>query len=208
MKKLLWSNPKDLSIVINLLQSENLLLGTSDTVLGLLVKASYNGAQQLNAIKERKGKPYILLVARYEDIYRYIDTTILRKGLVNVMQKYWPGPLTLILPVKNDAPDYMKAENGTIAFRVPDHEELRTAVAQVGLLFSTSANKSGQPVPFNISDVHEDIISKVAAYVHQEGKDGVVIPSTIIDCSTDIPKVIRSGVVPVDEILQYLQNNQ
>jgi L-threonylcarbamoyladenylate synthase len=124
-------------------------------------------------------------------------------------ERFWPGKLTLILPVKaSGLPDELIGIERTLAVRVPNHECcLRLISVCGGSLIGTSANISGQSPFTNSGDPSLLELAKEADYFVSGrcGEGG--ISSTIVDASRDDSiRVIREGAVPRDIILSYLEN--
>src|SRR5581483_12056785 len=142
-KNLLWSKGSDRQLIVNQLQDGNVVLGTSDTVLGLLADTTARGTSLINEIKGRDRKPYIILIESKEKASYFVEQSDLTH-YQKLLDSCWPGPLTLIFRAKANLPDYIKGINGTVALRVPKHEGLLAILGQFNGLFSTSANLSGQ----------------------------------------------------------------
>lgn len=196
-----WNNASDLFRLVQLLQAGKLVVGTSDTVLGLLGIVSKEVFDQLNHIKGRAGKPYIVLIRSF-DYLKIYTKDIPSDSVRNMLQTCWPGPLTVILPAKDSLPDYMQSASKTIALRVPDHKGLHVVMDKVGPLFSTSANRAGNPVPNKLSDVNDEIMKEIAGCV-DEKRTFISLPSTIVDCTGSKPKIIREGAVSTEVIQSF-----
>lgn len=205
MRTLLWGNHATIDLLKNELRQGRVVLGDGDTVLGLLADVSEEGVAQLNHIKSRSKKPYLVLVHDYKKALKFIqydESKLLQtEKLMNIC---WPGPVTIIFRAKSDLPDFMKAADGTIALRVPKHDGLLQLLAHFDGLFSTSANSSGDPVPSSIEQVNDDIMHSVACIVlnNEYGSaQSAAIPSTIIDCTGDQLVVVRQGAFSVDALM-------
>src|SRR5579871_4426196 len=149
-KKGYWTDDSFVLAVATALKQGRVVVGTSDTVIGLLAEVSLAGFQALNAIKQRQEKPYLLLLASTQQVHDYSNQA-LTPALRTLMQHCWPGPLTLIMRARKNLPAYMTASDGTIALRVPHHAGLLRLLRQSGALFSTSANVTGQAVPVTLA---------------------------------------------------------
>jgi tRNA threonylcarbamoyl adenosine modification protein (Sua5/YciO/YrdC/YwlC family) len=132
----------------------------------------------------------------YVDIKNYIFVK-------NIMKKYWPGPLTIIFKAKASVPDYMKGHDGTIAFRIPCHEKIRSLVAKTGPLFSTSANLTQEPVPNKFEDISDIISENVECFVGTNQEINIQ-PSTIIDCSSGKLIMVREGSLSKVDLIEAL----
>ena len=179
----------------------NAILSECDTVLGLFTLATQDGFRKLNEIKDRKGKPYLMVISSPEEIKKFSHCNF-DEHLQRLINYCWPGPLTLILKAKEDAPDYLKSTEGTIAIRVPKHEFLLNLLKATGPLFSTSANIAGQPVPGSLKDVASSILDQATVVIANDTDVGSsAVPSTILDCSSPNKIIlIREGAYDVDTL--------
>jgi len=200
VKIVYWCEGKTIDCLKKKLQSENIIIGSSDTVFGLLANISREGFKKLNAIKQRSNKSYLVLIANKMCLKHFVDANnLLQMG--KFVDLCWPGPVTLIFKAKQSVPDFMKSKQGTIALRVPDHAGLQKLLPHFTGLFSTSANISGNPIPRTIEEVDERIIKQVAcAVIDKKEKRVALLPSTIIDCSGDHITIVREGAYPTDEL--------
>ena len=201
VKMVYWSVQKTIDYLIKKLQAENVIIGDSDTVLGLLAMVSKEGFKKLNKIKQRENKPYLILIPNKMQLVHFIDTDNLLSSVKKLIDHCWPGPVTLIFNAKQSVPDFMKSKQGRIALRVPDHAGLQKLLTHFTGLFSTSANISGNPIPHTIKELDERIVKQVPCVViDKKEKSAVSLPSTIIDCSGDRITVVRKGAYPIDEL--------
>jgi L-threonylcarbamoyladenylate synthase len=116
-----------------------------------------------------------------------------------------PGPYTLVLP--NPARRYRwltGSRPDTIGVRVPDLPEVtRNVLVRVGAVMATSANRSGGPDPRRLEDVPEEIRGACGAVI--DGGELPGIASTVIDCTSEEPTILREGAVPAAEALERLR---
>ena len=205
VKIVYWCEGKTIDFIKKRLQFENIIIGSSDTVFGLLANVSREGFKKLNAIKQRFNKPYLVLIANKMCLNHFVDVNNLLQ-----MEKFinfcWPGPVTLIFKAKQSVPDFMKSKKGTIALRVPDHTGLQKLLPHFIGLFSTSANIGGNPIPRTIEEIDERIVKQIACVVLDKKEKRVgSLPSTIIDCSGDRIIVVREGAYPIDELRKKME---
>jgi len=219
--QLYWNKKNDRDILKDSFLQNLVGLGTSDTVLGLLAPLTRQGCVSLNTIKGRERKPYIVLIGSHHQIKQFCVISAPMEPIINcLIEKCWPGPLTLICKARQDLPDYLVSQEGTIALRVPQHAGLLSLLSdpEIPGLFSTSANKAGEPVPERLQDVHPQLLTMVDHYI-LDAQEKVIsetpvitettkkteksLPSTILDCSKDEGIfVIREGAYSVDTIKQ------
>ncbi|HEX4069140.1 MAG TPA: Sua5/YciO/YrdC/YwlC family protein, partial [Candidatus Babeliales bacterium] len=154
MKPLFWDNPETVDYVARQLYAGKVVLAEGDTVLGLLADLSAQGRAHLDALKNRSKKPYLILIGAAEKAFDFIEVA---EGKIfqieKLINKCWPGPVTLIFKAKTSVPAYSMSEDGTVALRVPDHAGLLQLLSHFDGLFSTSANNSGQQVPNTVPEV-------------------------------------------------------
>jgi len=206
VKMVYWSVQKTIDYLIKKLQTENIIIGDSDTVLGLLAIVSKEGFEKLNKIKQRENKPYLIIIANKAQLAHFIDTDSLLPPVKKLIDHCWPGPVTLIFKAKQSVPDFMKSKQGRIALRVPDHVGLQKLLTHFTGLFSTSANISGNPIPHTIKELDERIVKQVPCLViDKKEKSAATLPSTIIDCSGDHITVVREGAYPIDELRKVIE---
>ena len=204
-KILYWDDPSDRQKLTKSLQNSNISIGDSDTVIGLLGGVTQKSFDRLNTIKFRSEQPYLLVVESYMKLDCFVDAHFCG-GLKDLVARCWPGPLTIIFSARKELPDFVKSADGKIAVRVPDHEGLLSILASFDGLFSTSANIAGQPVPCSIDEVEESILDSSEYIILDRGREGdrVCVPSTIIDCSGEMVKLVREGAYPVQKIEEIL----
>jgi L-threonylcarbamoyladenylate synthase len=170
----------------------------TDTVYGL-------GADPFNIspiikLFEVKGrdsnKAIAVLIGDLNQIEQITDSfTPLARKLV---EKFWPGGLTVIVPKRHDIPDLLSS-NGTIGIRMPNHPIALRLLNEFGPLATTSANISGKTNPLNAVDVHIQLNSRVPLILDGGNCFGG-IPSTVVDCTGEKPVVLRAGAIPTEQI--------
>ena len=117
--------------------------------------------------------------------------------------QFWPGALTLVVPRAQGLPAALGGGD-TIAVRVPDHPALRSFIAACGgLIAATSANLSGQPDAVNAQQVANYLGQHVAVVV-DGGETAGSVPSTVVDCTSDPPRILRQGALHTDSLMRAL----
>jgi len=193
-----WATSQGRELFTGLLKEGKIILGPSDTVLGLYGFPSQNAVLALNKLKNRCQKPYILLVKDYGVACTYAEIGQLEPYKA-LLEKYWPGPLTVIVKAKKDLPSWIMSQEKTIALRVPQHNQLQILLSEIPAFFSTSANKAGEPVPLCISQVDVDILNQVNGIVIDSSAKQNNEPSTIIDITSGQLKLIRQGACALEQ---------
>jgi L-threonylcarbamoyladenylate synthase len=199
-KKIYWGSPQSKQALAAAFAQNKAVLAESDTVWGLLIPAVSAGAKELDGLKYRRDKPYLVLMGSLEAVEQVAHFP--PNGSYELAKKAWPGPLTLLLPllrVSQSLTCFVGQATEIIGIRVPDHEPLRQAAAQYGGLFSTSANISGEPVPTRLEDIPASIRAEVGAIIYNDPNyTPHTQPSTIVDCSGETLKIIRHGAYKVN----------
>ena len=117
---------------------------------------------------------------------------------------FWPGALTLILPVADGLSLDLGEMKGKIAVRMPAREDLVELISIVGPLAATSANLSGVATPGSVKEIRSQLGDGVAVYL-DGGPAGADVPSTIVDVARWRPKVVREGAISKVDIENVLR---
>lgn len=177
----------------------------TDTVYGIGVSALDNQAiLRLFRVKRRSQEKAIpILAADFEDVGML--TRHLNPPTRKLMEAFWPGPLTLVLEGKEDLPPALSPDP-TVGVRIPDHTLARELLRATGPLATSSANLSGM----------ESAQTARAVMLQLEGQielilDGGETPgeqaSTVVDCTSEPPRVLRQGPISGQEIMNRWQDN-
>jgi len=199
MKKILWDDRHELPMLVRSLQQGHVLAGSSDTVLGLLAAVNPEGFARLNTIKGRTQKPYVVLIGDKSKVNIFAQTP-LASTVQRLVDQCWPGPLTIVLKAKAGLPAHLQSADGTIALRVPQHAGLLAILAHCDGLFSTSANKAGEPVALTIDELDKDILQAIEYLIVERDAQVRTAPSTIIDCSTASVRIVRPGAYSPEQL--------
>ena len=201
-----WSHfSQESDRLIATLKQSRIVVCDTDTVAGLLGNVTTQAFTALGAIKEREKKPYLLLVGSKEKLLYFVDQSDLDKIQI-VIEQCWPGPLTLIFKAKSGVPAFLLSAEGTIAVRIPKHAGLLDVLTHFDALFSTSANKSGAPTPESVFAIDSSILAHVDMVIANDTVEGLVaVPSTILDCSGDVVRVVREGAFSILELEKLMQ---
>ncbi|MED4464411.1 L-threonylcarbamoyladenylate synthase [Metabacillus fastidiosus] len=172
----------------------------TETVYGLGANAQSDEA--VKKIYEAKGRPsdnpLIVHIASFEQV-DYIVQSVPNYAKV-LMETFWPGPLTLILPKKGQLSKYVTAGLNTVAVRMPNHPLALALIKEANVpVAAPSANLSGKPSPTKAQHVYNDLKDKIAGIVNG-GATGVGLESTVLDCTTDIPTILRPGGITREQL--------
>jgi L-threonylcarbamoyladenylate synthase len=189
---------------IEVLRAGGIVAMPTDTVYGVGVALDApDGLPRLFAAKDRPlDRAIVLLVA---DIEQAGGVGVLSPAARVLAESFWPGGLTLVLARAPAArlPSALTAGAATVGVRIPDHDCPRALARALGPLPVTSANLSGQPDARDSSGVLAQLGSRIDL-VLDGGPARGGIPSTVVDCSTGQPRVLRVGAVGSTEIAAAL----
>ncbi|MFC5793771.1 L-threonylcarbamoyladenylate synthase [Thalassorhabdus alkalitolerans] len=116
------------------------------------------------------------------------------------MNAFWPGPLTLILPKTEQVSEKVTGGLSTVAVRMPDHPVAQAVIKAAGVpVAAPSANRSGRPSPTTAEHVRHDLDGRIAGII-DGGPTGYGLESTVVDCTRDVPMILRPGGVTREEL--------
>ena len=179
----------------------SLIIYPTDTVYGL--GAVITNEQSINNVYLAKSRsfssPLIALLSsvdKVEEVAYVSDKNLLKK----LAKAFWPGALTVILKRKEHIPSIMVSGGDTIGVRIPNLDlAIKIIDLAGGILATTSANISGEATPKSYDELSEAIKSKVDILI-DSGKCKLGEASTIIDLTSDVPKILRKGAISIEEI--------
>ena len=189
---------------IQVLKGGGLVAFPTDTVYGVGAHAFMPKAvEKLYTAKIRpRDKAIPILLARVEDLNLVAEE--IPEVAWELMERFWPGGLTLVLPKKAAVPDMVTAGQPNVAVRVPDHPVPRALIEGLGApLAATSANLSGHPSPITAEEVRAELGGRIEL-VLDGGKCPGGIPSTVLDLTADPPAILRQGAVAAEAIKAIL----
>ena len=185
-----------------LLRAGELVAIPTDTVYGVAAVATEPTAvARLYAAKGRPlDKAIPILIADANDLNTIV--TDINRLVRRLIAHFWPGGLTLILPKSSNVSSRV-SQTSDVAVRLPDHKLTREIIAAVGEpLAVTSANRSGGPSSRTAEEVIAQLGDRVAAVVDGGPCPGVVA-STVLDCTTSPPRIVRVGAIPAETLLSF-----
>jgi L-threonylcarbamoyladenylate synthase len=148
-------------------------------------------------VRELKGreddKPILLLISDHFEVERLIVNR--SESFTRAVEKFWPGPLTVIGSAVAALPEEVTAGTGTVGVRLPADEQVRELVRECGgILTATSANPSGSEPARSAQEVAGYFSSGIDLIV-DGGEVGVTKPSTVLDALVSPPRVVREGAI-------------
>lgn len=161
----------------------------TDTIYGLVASAlNKQAVEKVYDIKGRSiNKPFIILIADIDDLSKF--NIKISKSKINELSDYWPGANSLILTCKDAKFEYLTRGTASLAFRLPDNDELRNFLKKTGPLVAPSANYEGGKPASNISEAIKYFNEKVDFYV--DGGELNNPPSNLIDMTSNQPIKLR-----------------
>jgi L-threonylcarbamoyladenylate synthase len=190
-----------LSQAAQLLRENEVVAFPTETVYGLGANACSDMA--VRKIYEAKGRPsdnplivHIASISKLDEIVKDIP-----EYAYKLIDEFWPGPLTLILPKKGDKlSTLVTAGLDTVGVRMPDHPVALTLIREADVpIAAPSANQSGKPSPTHASHVYHDLNGRISGIV-DGGATGVGVESTVVDCTTTVPTILRPGGVTKEQL--------
>lgn len=188
---------------------EHLLAGgvlayPTETVYGLGTAATDSALDKLAAMKGRPPKKPFLLLVNGIAMAEQFGLSLNQPARV-LAAEFWPGPLTLVLRGgEGRLPDRLRGTEGGIAVRWTSHRAIARLIAAMGQpLTSTSANLPGGPPapgPERIVELFPEAVADGTLLVLDGGVLGNVPPSTLVDCTGPLPRLVREGAIPRAEL--------
>lgn len=185
-----------------LIRKNELVAFPTETVYGL----GGNGLvdETVEKIYAAKGRPsdnpLILHIANREQLNHLISALPpLADALIDA---FWPGPLTLVLPKKPGIAMRASAGLSTVAIRMPDHPVALDLIKEAGVpIAAPSANLSGRPSPTTAQHVLQDLDGKIAG-VLDAGPTGIGVESTVVEACGEVPIILRPGGITAEQIAE------
>ncbi|MDB8806038.1 MULTISPECIES: L-threonylcarbamoyladenylate synthase [Romboutsia] len=197
-------NVEELKKQAELLKEGKTVIFPTETVYGLGANALDENA--VKKIYEAKGRPSDnpLIVHIYDrEEVRDLAKDISNKAEI-VMDKFWPGPITIILKKKDIVPNTTSGGLDTVAIRMPSHKIARELIKQSGLpIAAPSANMSGRPSPTKGNHVKEEMDGRVSGIV-LGGNCDFGLESTVLDLTGEVPMILRPGSITKEDLEEVL----
>ncbi|QEY20818.1 threonylcarbamoyl-AMP synthase [Psychrobacillus sp. AK 1817] len=190
---------------VQLLESGEVVAFPTETVYGLGAVATNEKA--VAKIFEAKGRPQdnplIVHIGSNEEIHEFISD--IPKIAQKCMDSFWPGPLTLILPLKPGIlANNVSAGLNTVGVRMPNHPVALKLLRQLKHpVAAPSANRSGKPSPTKANHVLHDLNGRIPSII-DGGVTGMGLESTVLDCTSEIPTILRPGGVTKEMLEQVI----
>lgn len=136
-------------------------------------------------------------VNKLDKVSSHVPATALK-----LASRFWPGPLTLVVPKNPTVPDSVSA-NDTVGVRIPDNAITRTLLRSAGPMAVTSANISGGKNPTTAEEVFDQLNGRIELIL-DGGRTAGGVASTVVDCTHMEPAILRVGPISLEEINSVL----
>ncbi len=207
--KIIDINPNNIDMDKLRIASEVLKAGgtvafPTETVYGLGANALDSTA--LKRIFQAKGRPSdnpLIVHISEKDSVNALVRDIPQKATI-LMEKFWPGPLTMVFRKSKIIPIIITAGLDTVAIRMPSHPIAKTLIQMSGVpVAAPSANLSGKPSPTQANHVIKDLNGKVDVII-SGGNCSVGLESTVLDVTEEIPVILRPGGITLEMLQEVL----
>ena len=193
--------------IVSCLRKGDVVAMPTDTFYGLAVDpVNLHAVENIYRIKSRqKQKPLSLLISSLAQAYQLARDS--DPMLDKLADRFWPGPLTIIVRAGTKLPLRSTANTGNVALRIPDSAIPRTVVERFGLpITATAANLQGASECTHAACVRDQIGDRIPLIV-DGGPTGRALPTTIVDLSLGNGRweILREGAIPTHEIVMVLQ---
>ncbi len=190
----------NLAIASQILADGGLVAYPTDTVYGLGCNPfNIKALKRVFEVKGERDKPLPTLASDVESIEKI---AFLSRKARKIAAKFWPGPLTLVLPKKPALPAIVTCNLNSVGVRIPKHDvALRLIRLSNGLLVGTSANKTGTKPPCTAQEVAEQLRGEVDVIL-DGGATPLGVSSTVVGFTREKTKILREGPIRLEEILK------
>jgi L-threonylcarbamoyladenylate synthase len=195
-------DPEDRHLVLaaEVVQAGGVVVYPTETLYGLGANALHTGAiRRVREIKQREGRKPILVIVPTIQAAEQLAIDLRPKARL-LMERFWPGPLTLVLRASAAVPEELTQGTHTIGIRVPSSPLCLKLLRLCDCpMTSTSANLSGEPPALEIDPIRRALAPGVDLYL-DGGKLPSTLPSTVVDTTGPHLRVLRDGAVPVSSL--------
>ena len=196
--------PDVIRYAAELLDSGALVAFPTETVYGLGARAS--NPKAISDVFLAKGRPLtdplILHVAQVEQVHELVSE--FPEDAAELAARFWPGPLTLVLPRHPDVLDLITASQPTVAVRIPSHPVAQALLLETGFAVAApSANRFGRISPSSAAHVVSELAGQYDLLM-DGGPTTLGVESTVVDLSGPVPKLLRPGGVTLEDLSEVL----
>lgn len=207
MKTLIRSaDDASIEAAIHLLEQGEVVAFPTETVYGLGADAlNENAVRRIFAAKDRPtDNPLIVHVAEPGDAEAYAAD--IPPVATTLIEHFWPGPLSLVLPKTSTIPDRTTGNLPTVVLRCPAHPVAHTLIKRFGRpIAAPSANRSGRVSPTTAAHVLTDLTGRIPLIL-DDGNIEYGLESTVVDCTEDTPLLLRPGSITLESLRSVIPN--
>lgn len=205
MKTIFFSDKtEDIRAAAQIIKDGGLVVFPTETVYGLGADAFNESA--VAKIFAAKQRPLDKAITLHISSFKQLEDCVLEvtEDAKKLTEKFWPGPLTIILKKNNQIPKITTGGKDTVGIRMPENKTALELIESAGKpLAAPSANISGNVSPTCASACKKDLEGKVDAII-DGGNTRIGVESTVIDMSLDVPQILRQGAISKAQIEDVL----
>jgi len=199
MFEFMYNMEQSIEKAVQILEDGGIVIFPTDTAFGIGCRIDDEKAvERLFKLRKRpseKATPVLVdTVKMAQDFVKPIPQEIID----TLIEPYWPGALTIVLPCKTEkVPSLVCGGGATLGVRIPNHPLARSLIRNLGIpLLGPSANFAGEQTPFTFNELNPELVKLVDYIV--AGECTLKQPSTVIDCSVTPWKILREGAITVE----------
>jgi L-threonylcarbamoyladenylate synthase len=194
-----------LRMIVSILDNNGLIVYPTETFYGLGANClSSDAVKKIFVLKRRdRAKPLPVVISELNMLDSLVaEVPIAAEPFLSL---YWPGPLTLVFPANPNLPQELLGAKRTIGVRLPAHAGVRDLVKNAGFpITATSANISGEEEFSDPNKVYDAFVGRVDCIV-DGGETRGGPPSTVVDLTSRVPRILREGAIPTSELQKWLE---
>ncbi len=188
-----------------MLEAGGIVAFPTETLYGLGARYDRPGTlERLYAVKQRPLEKAMPLIIGHKSLLACLTETIPAAAEL-LMRRFWPGPLTLLLPARTGLSSYLTAGSGKIAVRIPGPSFALSLVQALAFpITATSANLSASPPASSAAEVSAYFADRIDLII-DAGRTGALLPSTIVDATGPVPVIMRHGALDAQVVMAAVQ---
>jgi L-threonylcarbamoyladenylate synthase len=193
-------NPNNRSIASILLRESGVIAYPTDTLYGLgAIVFNRSAVSTVFVIKGRQRDQGLPVLVASESQLREVAADVSDEAMA-LAKEFWPGALTLVMKRHQDLPLSVTGGGDTVAVRLPDHACPQSLISACGSpITGTSANKHGGLDPTSAAEVQRQLGNRLSL-VLDGGPSPLGVPSTVIDVTMSLPRVLRQGAISIEQL--------
>jgi L-threonylcarbamoyladenylate synthase len=198
----LKANKENVAAAAKIVRNGGLVVFPTETVYGLGCDPNnIEAVKRLLVVKGDRNKPLPVLAASPAAVEKVAFVSTNGKRLAS---KFWPGPLTLIFTKKSSLPDFVTFGLDSVGLRIPNNGFALSLIRQSGgLLVGSSANRTAEKPPKSVKEISDEL-EEMVDVILDGGSTVQGVPSTVVDLTTDTPRILREGPIRLKNILDAL----